>query len=188
MKFIWGCMFLLLASCVPYTATGTPTSEPTLTLIPSKVAITKQSPTSTNISNPTQASIPAQTEVVEDNVIIFNFEQVKPLPGESNMVHGKVFLDSAEIKESRSESKTVILFVRGSLPTPCSLLRAKIEPPDSANKIVIDIYSLQNPDVMCIQSLAPFEVELPIENLKDGSYSVEINKLHKVLLDWPQTN
>ena len=64
---------------------------------------------------------------------------------------------------------------RGDLPTPCHDLRAIINPPDEENKIVVEVYTVVNPDVICAQVLQPFEESLDLGTFSAGHYTVWIN-------------
>jgi hypothetical protein len=71
----------------------------------------------------------------------------------------------------------VKLMLAGSLPTPCHRLRVVVPEPDDEGKIMIEVFSLVDPDQMCAQVLTPFEqyLDLDLTNLLDGSFSVFIN-------------
>ncbi len=97
-------------------------------------------------------------------------------PGK-NTVQGNVFIDQAQIAIMESYPIQVSLYLSGNLPTPCHQLQTSIQEPDEQNRINIDVFSTSDPDTMCIQVLAPFEVNIsiPTGNLADGTYSVWVN-------------
>ena len=63
----------------------------------------------------------------------------------------------------------------GDLPTPCNQLRAKINPPDTENKIVVDVYSVVDPNQVCVQVLEPFEASIDLGAFPTGHYTVWVN-------------
>ena len=85
-----------------------------------------------------------------------------PSPADSNLMRGNVFLDSTELLTMESYPLQFMLALKGSLPTPCHQLRVAVNPPDTDNKIVVDVYSVANPDEMCVQMLEPFEENIPL--------------------------
>ena len=68
-----------------------------------------------------------------------------------------------------------MLQLKGELPTPCNKLRIATNPPDTDNKVVVDVYSVVNPAEICIQVLAPFEVAFPLGSYNAGKYSLWVN-------------
>jgi hypothetical protein len=54
-------------------------------------------------------------------------------------------------------------------------LRAILNPPDEENKIVVEAYSVVNPDVICTQVLQPFEESMDLGTYPSGHYTVWIN-------------
>jgi len=67
------------------------------------------------------------------------------------------------------------LHIVGNLPTPCNALRVAISPPDAGNKILMDVYSVINPNRVCTQVLQPFDVNIPLGSFPQGNYSLWIN-------------
>ncbi len=68
-----------------------------------------------------------------------------------------------------------MLSLAGTLPTPCHELAVDISPPDDQNRIRVAVYSLVDPDVICIQVLEGFSETVPLTGLSAGSYTVEID-------------
>lgn len=98
-----------------------------------------------------------------------------PKPGDSGMMRGAVYLDSAELLTLESFPLQFTLALKGSLPTPCNLLRVEISPPDAENKVMVDIYSVIDPARMCVQVLAPFEANVPLGSFPAGRYTLWVN-------------
>ena len=69
----------------------------------------------------------------------------------------------------------VSLHLTGSLPTPCHQLKVEVSEPDADNIIVVDAYSLVDPNEMCIQVLKAFDETIPLGSYGDGTYTVVLN-------------
>ncbi len=50
-----------------------------------------------------------------------------------------------------------------------------ISEPDEDNQIRIEVYSVANPDEICIQVLSPFKVEIRLDTFDEGEYVVWVN-------------
>lgn len=88
---------------------------------------------------------------------------------------GPVYIDEAEILLLESFPVQVELMVRGALPTPCASLEWSVEPPDAEGKILVEVFSLQDPAIDCIQVLEEIEERLPLGSYETGSYSIWLN-------------
>ena len=95
--------------------------------------------------------------------------------GPAGPARGPVYLDSTEVLVRESLPVQAALVVRGSLPTPCHVLRVEVAPPDNQNRILVDIYSTTDPEQVCIQVLEPFEETVELGQFSDGTYSVWVN-------------
>jgi hypothetical protein len=100
---------------------------------------------------------------------------LEPIEGEEEMIRGEVFIDTQEILLMESFPVQVALLVRGSLPTPCHMLRAEVSAPDSQNNINVELWSLSEPDVVCVQVLQAFETSIPLGSYPEGDYTVYVN-------------
>jgi hypothetical protein len=100
---------------------------------------------------------------------------LEPIPGEAGMERGEVFVDEAQLLTMESYPPQYVLQVSGSLPTPCHKLRANISEPDSQNQINVELYSLVDPSVACIQVLEPFQTGINLGLLSQGNYIVLMN-------------
>ena len=98
-----------------------------------------------------------------------------PQPGDQDLIQGPVYLTETQIYVLESYPMQVMLEIKGNLPTPCHQLRAEVSEPDHQNRIQIEIYSLVDPDIVCIQVLEPFEERLSLGSYTDGAYTVWIN-------------
>lgn len=88
---------------------------------------------------------------------------------------GPAFVDEAELELTGEIPVKVDLVLRGSLPTPCHSLHWTSEPPDDQGRINIEVSSLYDPALSCIQVLEPIEATIPIGSFTEGSYSVWVN-------------
>ena len=100
---------------------------------------------------------------------------VDPLPNESKMVRGNVFVDESGVILMESYPVQAALLVSGTLPTPCHELRATVSEPDKENNIYVELYSLTDPNMACIQMLEQFEASIPLGSYSSGSYTVFLN-------------
>ena len=98
-----------------------------------------------------------------------------PNPADSNLVRGNAYLDSIELLTQESNPLQFTLVLKGNLPTPCNQLRVDISPPDSENKIVVDVYSVASTDTVCAQALQPFEENFPLGSFPTGHYTLWVN-------------
>ncbi len=106
-----------------------------------------------------------------------------PQPSDSSMLRGSAFLDAKELLTLESFPLQFMLHLTGSLPTPCNQLRVAVSPPDAENKILVDVYSVSNPDKICVQVIEPFEVNIPLGSFPTGHYSVWVNGKQVAELD-----
>ena len=98
-----------------------------------------------------------------------------PRPGDDALVRGAVFVDSVDLLTMESYPLQFMLVIAGNLPTPCDQLRVAVNPPDSENKILVDVYSLTAPDAICIEVLQPFSQNIPLGSFPSGHYTIWIN-------------
>jgi hypothetical protein len=98
-----------------------------------------------------------------------------PRSGDEALARAGVFLDSATLLVQGSSPAHYIISLKGNLPTPCHILRVKVDPPDTTNRIMLEVYSLTDPTKMCAEVLKPFEQEIDLEPFPTGHYSVFVN-------------
>lgn len=98
-----------------------------------------------------------------------------PQPDDANLTQGTVFINEASLIIRESFPPQISLILSGDLPTPCNQLRAAINPPDAENKIVVDVYSVVDPNQVCIQVLEPFEASIDLGTFPTGHYTVWVN-------------
>jgi hypothetical protein len=67
------------------------------------------------------------------------------------------------------------LHVLGSMPSVCSELRIKINPPDDKYQIIIEIYSVTNPKLNCENVFQQVDTTILLGAYSTGQYSVWVN-------------
>jgi len=95
-----------------------------------------------------------------------------------------IYLKTAELLVMESYPPQFLLSLTGDLPTPCHEIRAVIHEPDDDNNIETEVYSLTDPNTVCVQVLEPFEVKIPINISSPGRYSVSVNGQKIGEFDW----
>jgi len=98
-----------------------------------------------------------------------------PKPGDDRLMRGNVYIDAAELLVLEIYPPMFVLVLRGSLPTPCNELRIAINPPDDQNRIMVDVYSVVDPNLVCIQVLQPFDANVSLSSFATGHYTVWVN-------------
>ncbi len=100
-----------------------------------------------------------------------------PQPGDEKLSRGEVSLDmaSTQLVTSGKESNEPAVVLSGELPDPCHQLRIVVSPPDNQKKINVEVYSVFDPQTMCIMVIQPFQVTVPLGSYPSGHYSVYVN-------------
>ena len=98
-----------------------------------------------------------------------------PQPGDAALTRGNVYINEASLIIRESFPPQISLTLAGDLPTPCNQLRAEIHPPDPQNKINVDVYSVVDPNQVCVQVLEPFEESIDLGTFPTGHYTVWVN-------------
>lgn len=102
-------------------------------------------------------------------------ENFAPKPEDAGFTRGEVFIEAAQLLTLESSPLQFMLNLKVSLPTPCHELRIAVSPADAENKVNVEVYSIVNPDVVCVQVLAPFEVNYALGSFPAGTYSLWVN-------------
>jgi hypothetical protein len=98
-----------------------------------------------------------------------------PQPDDSKLIRGNVFIREASLVIRESFPPQISLALSGDLPTPCNQLRAETGQPDQENKIMVDVYSVIDPNRVCTQVLQPFEEHIDLGTFPTGHYTVWVN-------------
>jgi hypothetical protein len=96
-------------------------------------------------------------------------------PGDVDLARGTVFINEANLIIRESFPPQISLTLAGDLPTPCNQLRVEMSPPNLENKILVDVYSVVDPDQVCVQVLEPFEESIDMGIFPTGHYTVWVN-------------
>lgn len=125
------------------------------------------------IGAPVQPYNPYPEPIGENQMIT----EYAPLPGDEKWSRGNVYLEieQSSIVMAESFPVQVSLTLSGSLPTPCHQLRVIVSEPDAENKINVEVYSVVDPEVMCITVLAPFTSRVELGSYESGHYEVYVN-------------
>ncbi len=153
---------VVLAACAPPAAPPTSTPEPPIPLPPSPTPSADEpaaaTPLPPGVEPPPGAPPP-----------------YAPAPGDEKLQRGQAFVDTADIVTAESFPPQFFLALSGSLPTPCHQLRVKVIPPAGQNRIQVEVYSVADPDQVCIQVLEPFNVNVRLGTFSPGKYEVWVN-------------
>ena len=144
-------LMLLVASCAP--ASEAPVTSNTL-------------PPDTAVTSPPGGTMPTNEAPANS---------LEPKPGDENLTRGNVFIQEYGLMIRESFPPQISLPFSGELPTPCHQIRALVSAPDDENKIIADIYSVVDPNMMCTQVLKPFQENIDLGTFPTGHYTVWIN-------------
>ncbi len=98
-----------------------------------------------------------------------------PKPEDASFTRSEAYVDSSQLLTMESFPPQFMLNLKGNLPTPCHQLRIAVSAPDAENKVNVEVYSVSNPDEICVQVLAPFEVNYSLGSFPTGTYSLWVN-------------
>lgn len=84
-----------------------------------------------------------------------------------------VFVDDVKLVMLESYPVQVRAIVTGSLPTPCHRLQWELTRDETA--VTLELWSLRNPETVCIQVLEPFEETIDVGAFESGSYLLMVN-------------
>ncbi len=126
-------------------------------------------------STPARATQTPPAPVEQPSVEGPAYSPLEPLPDEDKMIRGGVSVGTSDIIMLESFPVQVTLNASGMLPTPCNMPRAEVTGPDADNNIYVEMWTLVEPDAVCIQVLQPFEVSIPLGSYESGSYTVILN-------------
>lgn len=98
-----------------------------------------------------------------------------PRAGDELLLRGEIYLDSVDMLVMESFPVQYSILLKGNLPSPCHQLRAVYNPPDAANSISIEVYSVAEPDAVCVAMLQPFEQSIYLGTFPAGHYTIWVN-------------
>jgi hypothetical protein len=98
-----------------------------------------------------------------------------PQPADESWNRGGVFADRFDVMMLESYPVQVHLQIVGNLPDPCHQFRAVVSEPDEQHQIKVDVYSVADPEMMCVQTLVPFEQSVALGDFTEGDFTVWVN-------------
>jgi hypothetical protein len=98
-----------------------------------------------------------------------------PKPNDKNLTRGNVFINESGLLIRESFPPQITLSLSGDLPTPCHELRVDVKEPDSENNIHAEVYSVVDPDQVCIQVLERFQANIDLGTFPSGHHTVWVN-------------
>lgn len=98
-----------------------------------------------------------------------------PQPGDDALRRGPAFVEATDMLVLESFPLQFQLSLSGNLPTPCHELRIVVNEPDANNNIAADVYSVVDPDMICMQVLRGFQASVNLGSFPSGHYTVTVN-------------
>ena len=98
-----------------------------------------------------------------------------PQPGDDALKRGPAFVEVTDILVLESFPLQFQLSLSGNLPTPCHKLRIVVGEPDASNNIAVDVYSVVDPELICMQVLQEFQASVNLGSFPAGHYTVTVN-------------
>ncbi|MBV6396375.1 MAG: hypothetical protein HFACDABA_01973 [Anaerolineales bacterium] len=98
-----------------------------------------------------------------------------PRPNDDELLRGEAYVDSVELLTLESYPLQFALILKGSLPTPCHELRVMLNEPFENNKVILMVYSVADPNSICVQMLQPFEQTISLGSFPSGHYALWVN-------------
>ena len=98
-----------------------------------------------------------------------------PQAGDQKYTRGEVIIQESGILPSKEDTQVSALYISGTLPTPCHKLRVVVSEPDAQDVIQVEVYTVSDPNEMCIQVLEPFSAEVPLQGYVEGKTTVLVN-------------
>jgi hypothetical protein len=165
---------VLAAGCAPApSSSGETPGLPPETVVPSP---TDTIPTPSETQGlPLETIVPSPTGTIPTPSETPDMPSYSPNPDDSKFERGNVFIGESGIILRESSPVQVVLGLSGELPTPCHQLRVLIAPPDAENRILIEAYTVVNPEIICIQVLKPFQEMIELGTFPGGHYTVWVN-------------
>lgn len=156
---------LFLSACMPVQTPPSVTSSSNS--LPNITTVGSPSPTpETQPVNPSQQQATPGVTPTPDYA---------PQPGDETLSRADAYVNTAGITTQGSSPVQFFIDIKGDLPTPCNQLRIMVNAPDSQNRIMLEVYSVADPNRICTQVLKPFEQTVLLGNFPGGHYTVFIN-------------
>ena len=156
----------LLAACngeLPVGPTTNPAPEQPVLTTPSEIEL------------PTTETTPIMVEPPEQRAPRPINSEYLPQRDDGNLTRGNVYIGHSDLLVMESYPVQIALVLQGELPTPCNQLRAIARPPDEQNQIQVEVYSVVDPGMVCVQVLEPFDANIGLGSFPTGHYTVWVN-------------
>lgn len=101
--------------------------------------------------------------------------QYRPQPSDLNLMRKDAHVASSDLLIMESMPLQFSLNLKGNLPNPCYRLRISPAQPDAENKINVEVYSLVNPELICVQTTKAYDVNFPLGSYPSGHYILLVN-------------
>jgi len=101
----------------------------------------------------------------------------EPQPGDDKLRRDQVFLDAggSRLIYAGEPPIQVSISITGNLPDPCHQLRVVVNPPNANHEVMLEVYSVVEPNKACITVLQPFDVTIPLGTFYAAHYSIYVN-------------
>jgi hypothetical protein len=87
-----------------------------------------------------------------------------------------IYLDEARVEiQDIDDVSTPVLIMSGVLPGSCSDLSLKMDPPNTANYMVVTMIASSSGETDGKDS-KPFDINMPLHDLENGKYHIVINE------------
>lgn len=148
----------LLSACAAASMGGQePTAVPIQPTLPGKII---QTPLESTPTPSIQYTLPSP------------MDETSPRPEDANLEKANAYVDTIELLAMQTFPVQYRLHITGSTPTPCHKVRVSFGMPNENNAVQVEVYSVANPNTICAQMLAPFDVSVAINGLAAGKYSL----------------
>jgi hypothetical protein len=104
-------------------------------------------------------------------------EEWAPQPGDQDLVRSGVEIEKTDILILESFPPQYVLHLEGWKGNPCQQLRVIVSEPDDQNRIEVEVYTVMDPDEICIQVLENLDINIPLGSFESGEYSVWVNAI-----------
>jgi hypothetical protein len=118
---------------------------------------------------------PLDEPVNSDEPVMPDLDEFLPRAGDEKLAAGRVYISSTELLIQESFPNQFVLAISGELPDPCHELRAQTTGPDEKGRIDVRLSSVRDSEMMCIQVLQPFDINIPLGSFPAGEYQVYLN-------------
>lgn len=102
-------------------------------------------------------------------------DEFTAMPDDKDLQAATAFVEYSEIILNESDPVQVELVIVGNLPSPCHQLRVIASEPDDTGHIMVQAYSVTDPEKTCAQVLEPFTAVVPLGAYSEGTFTVSIN-------------